>query len=75
MNQNALDDAHRMYNTNIKIKFKPGMLKPRLCNYSDGHILQNGAITVAGQETDAAAIRVDRSNKQVVFKTFPHFVD
>ena len=51
------------------------MLKPRLCNYSDGHILQNGAITVAGQETDAAAIRVDRNNKQVVFKIFPHFVD
>lgn len=51
------------------------MLKPRLYNYSDWHILQNGAITVAGQETDVAAIRVDRNNKQVVFKTFPPFVD
>ena len=38
-----------------QIKFKTTMLKSRLCDYSDAHMLVKGTITVNNTETAAAA--------------------
>ena len=49
------------------------MLKTSLCDYSDQYAVVRGTITVVGQGADAAAIAVDRKNKQVIFKNCAPF--
>ena len=44
------------------------MIKSSLCNYSDAYIFLKRAITVVGNEANAAAFAVDRNNKQITFK-------
>ena len=44
------------------------MLKLSLCDCSDAYTLVKGAITINGQESDAAATAADRKNKKVPFK-------
>ena len=51
-----------MYNNISQIRFKTKILKSGLCDYSD--ILVKGAITVAGQGADTAAIAADRNDKK-----------
>ena len=47
------------------------MLKSSLCNYSDTYIFAKRAITVVGQEANAAAFAEVRNNKQITFKNHP----
>ena len=54
--------------TQKNIRFKTIILKSNFCDYNDKYILVKGTITVVGEGTDAAAIAVDRQNKQVIFK-------
>ena len=44
------------------------MIKSSLCNYSDAYIFVKRAITVVGNEANAAAFAEDRNNKQITFK-------
>ena len=56
------DETCGMYNNISQIRFKTKILKSGLCDYSD--ILVKGAITVAGQGADTAAIAADRNDKK-----------
>ena len=58
-----------MYNTNSQIKFKTSVLRSRLYDYCDAHVLVKGTITVA-QETAAAP---NNANKKVIFKNYAPF--
>ena len=49
------------------------MLNASLCDYS-GYIHVEGIITVVWQGTDAAAIEVDRNDKDAVFKNCAPFI-
>ena len=61
------DESRGTYNSNSQIKFKTSILKSRLCDYGDAHVLLSGAITVFGAAYDAARAG-DRNNKQAIFK-------
>ena len=42
------DESRATYNVNSQIKFKTGMLKSSLCDYSNAYILVKGKITITG---------------------------
>ena len=65
-------DVRGKYGTNSQTKFKIAMLKSSLCDYSDAYILIKGTITITADEADAAAIKADEKNKQVIFKNMHH---
>ena len=48
------DDPHGTYNTNSQTKFETSMLKPILCDYSDGYALVRGVIKIPNIVTAAA---------------------
>ena len=51
------------------------MLKPRLCDYSDGYILVSGAIKIDGAGADDNAKQLDERNKGVTWKNCALFFD
>ena len=52
-----------MHYTNIQVRFKTGILKLNLCNYSDAHMLFKGTITVVNTATaDANANNTNKKN-------------
>ena len=51
------------------------MLKPSLCDYNYSYILVKGIITIAGRESEPAAIQADEWNKGVIFKNCTPFTD
>ena len=51
------------------------MLKPRLCDYSDGYILVSGAIKIDGAGADDKAKQLDERNKGVTWKNCALFSD
>ena len=59
------DESRGTYNIDSQIKFKTGMLKSILCDYTDAYILIKGIITVnntAAEDTDA-----NNTNKKLIF--------
>ena len=64
------DDARGAYSPNKQIRFKTSMLRPRLCNHSDSHILVKGNIAV---NNTAAAGAANNTNKKVIFKNCAPF--
>ena len=51
------------------------MLKPRLCDYSDGYILVKRKITITGAEDNAAASQADEKNKDAAFTNCAPFTN
>ena len=51
------------------------MLKPRLCDYSDGYILVSGAIKIDAAGADDNAKQLDERNKGVTWKNCALFSD
>lgn len=48
------DDAHVVYNANIKINFKTKMLKISLCDYTNAYLLVKENITITEAEANTA---------------------
>ena len=67
------DESRGTYNVNSQIKFKTTMLKSSLCDYSDAYILVKGTITV--NNTAAADADANNTNKKVIFKNCPSFIN
>ena len=67
------DECKGTCNAGDEIKFKTTMLKSSLCDYSDGHILVKGKITITGAGADAAARQTDERDKGVAFKNCAPF--
>ena len=65
------DDARRMYNTNIQIKFKTSMLRSSLCDYSDAYILVKRTISITALAED----NLNNANKKAAYKNFAPFTD
>ena len=59
------DDLRGVYSPNKQIRFKKGMLRSSLCDYSDAYILVKGNISVSNAAVAAAAID---TNKILIFK-------
>ena len=53
------DESRGTYKVNSQIKFKISMLRSRLCNYSDVHMLESAAATVP----NAAAAHPNKRKK------------
>ena len=51
------------------------MIKADLCDYSDGHILASGIITITGGGAEDAATWADEINEGVIFKICAPFTD
>ena len=51
------------------------MLTPSLCDYNYSYILVKVIITIAGRESEAAAIQAHEWNKGVIFKNCTPFTD
>ena len=64
------DQSRGTYNVNSQIKFKTSMSRSSLCNYSDGHILVSGTITVAALTAGGGY-----NNIEVVFKNCAPFTN
>ena len=67
------DESRGAYNVNSQIKFKTTMLKSSLCDYNDAYILVKGTITV--NNTVAAGVAVNNTNKKVIFKNCAPFTN
>ena len=67
------DESRGAYNVNSQIKFKTTMLKSILCDYSDAYILVKGTISV--NNTVAAGVAVNNTNKKVIFKNCAPFTN
>ena len=67
------DDIRGAYSPNKQIRFKTGMLRSSLCDYSDGYILVKGNITV--NNTAAAGTDANNANKKVRFKNCAPFTN
>ena len=67
------DESRGAYNVNSQIKFKTTMLKSSLCDYSDAYILVKGTISV--NNTAAAGVAVNNTNKKVIFKNCAPFTN
>ena len=67
------DDARGAYSPNKQIRCKTSMLRPRLCNHSDWHILVKGNITV--NNTAAAGAAASNTSKKVIFKNCAAFTN
>ena len=60
-----------MHYTNIQVRFKTGILKLNLCNYSDAHMLFKGAITVMNTATaDANANNTKKKKKYFIYRLY-----
>ena len=68
-------DARGTCNTNSQIKFETAKTKPNLCVDSDAYIVVKETIKITGTGIDAAAIRLDERNKEIIFKNFASFPD
>ena len=66
------DDLRGVYSPNKQIRFKAGMLRSSLCDYSDAYILVKGNISVSNTAVAAAAIN---TNKKVIFKNRAPFTN
>ena len=66
------DDLRGVYSPNKQIRFKKGMLRSILCDYSDAYILVKGNISVSNTAVAAAAIN---TNKKVIFKNRAPFTN
>ena len=64
------DDARGIWIQNSQIKFKISMLKSILCYYGDTYILVSRTIIFSGTGADNNAKRLDKRNKQVIFKNY-----
>ena len=53
------NDSSGTYNSNSQIKIKTSMLKSRLFDYSDAHILVKGTITVPNTATQRAEHKIN----------------
>ena len=62
-----------MYNANSDIKLKTSMIRSNLCDYSDTYIHVKATIIV--QNTVAAAVPVNNTNKKVIFKNCAPFTN
>ena len=60
------------YNDNKSIRFETPMLRSGLCDYADGYILVNGAITVTAN-AGANNIR-DKKNRPLILKSNAPFI-
>ena len=69
------DDSRGTCNTNSQIKFKTSMLRSTLCINRDTYILVSGTITITGAGSNDAATRLDKRNKEVIFKNCEPFTD
>ena len=69
------DDSRGTYNTDNQIKFKTSMLRSTLCINRDAYILVSGTITITGAGSNDAARRLDKRNKEVIFKNCVPFTD
>ena len=49
------------------------MLRSNLCDYADVYILIKGTITIIGAGDDDAAKRLDKRNKDAIFKNYTPF--
>ena len=67
------DESRGTHNVNSQIKFKTTMLKSSLCDYSDAYILVKG--TIAVNNTPAADVDANNSNKKVIFKNCAPFTN
>ena len=48
------------------------MLRSSLCDFSDAYILAEGKIAITGEGANDAAKRLDKRNKDVIFKNCAH---
>ena len=62
-----------MYNANSDIKLKTSMIRSNLCDYSDTYIHVKATIIV--QNTVAAAVPVNNTNKKVILKNGAQFTN
>ena len=62
-----------MYNANSDIKLKTSIIRSNLCDYSDTYIHVKATIIV--QNTVAAAVPVNNTNKKVIFKNCAPFTN
>ena len=67
------DESRGAYNVNSQIKFKTTMLNSSLYDYSDAYILVKGTISV--NNTAAADVAANNSNKKVIFKNCAPFTN
>ena len=67
------DDIRGAYSPNKQIRFKTGMVRSSLCNYSDGYILVKGNITV--NNTASAGDAANNINEKVIFKNCAPFTN
>ena len=67
------DDSRGIYNVHRQIKFKTTMLKSSIFDYSDAYILVKGTVTF--DNTSAAGVAANNTNKKVIFKNCAPFTD
>ena len=67
------DESRGRYNVNSQIKSKTTMLKSSLFDYSNAYILGKGTITV--NNTAAADVDANNTNKKVIFKNCTPFTN
>ena len=67
------DESRGTYNANRQIKLKTIMLKSSLCDDSYAYILVKGTITV--NNTAAADVDANNTNKKVIFKNCVPFTN
>ena len=59
------DEERGTYSPNKQIKFKTSMLRSRLCDYSDAHILFKGNILVNNTVVAGAAVNNAKKNQHL----------
>ena len=67
------DDKKDAYSPNKQIRFKMGMLRSKLCGYSDAYILIKGNISV--NNNAAAGAAPNNRNMKVIFKNCAPFTN
>ena len=67
------DESRGTYSANRQINFKTSMLRSSLCDLSDSYIVAKGNISV--NNTVAADVDADNTNKKVIFKSCAPFTD
>ena len=65
--------AHQYSHIGSHIKFKYSVLKSSLCNYSDAYIPVSGTIRDTGLGANNAAKRLDKNNKELIFRNCATF--
>ena len=67
------DESRGRYNVNSQIKFKTTTLKSSLCDYSNAYVHVKGTVSV--NNTAAAGVDANNTNKKVVFKNCAPFTN